>query len=101
MNQQLDLLAGEAKRDHGIAMVSLTGADFLERARTAARSMGRMSGKVSCDDIREWAEVEGVKPHHPNLWGAIFAGKEWVCVGRQKSQFPSNHAREIRIWALK
>ena len=98
---QLDLLAGEEARDRGIHLVAINGAAFLERARAAARSMAEMFGEVSCDDIREWASVEGIKPHHRNVWGALFADSAWVCVGRRPSRLVSNHGREIKTWRLR
>ena len=97
--RQLDLLAGKAERDRGLARVEENSTDFLEWARGFARSYAGIVGFVSMDDVREaqgWR-----KPHHPNVYGAIFNRSEWECVGRRPSKIPSNHAREIKIWRLK
>lgn len=62
-------------------------------------------GFVNSDDLRKWAEREGIEPDHPNAWGAIFRKAptgyrfektpEW-----RASRIPSNHGREVPTWAV-
>ena len=92
---------GEMLKREGIAKVSVKGAGFLEDARNWAEYVSVVRGKVTIDDIREWAGSEGIKPHHPNCYGAVFSGKDWECIGRTKSRIPSNRSREIKIWRLR
>jgi hypothetical protein len=71
---------------------------FIHRMRQEARILSQRCGTVTCDDLRMIAVGLGLAPSHPNSWGAIFRGPQWILVGRQRSRVVSNHAREIRVW---
>lgn len=86
-------------RDAGLDSVEQRSMTFQERMRWEAIRICRRKGYVDSDDLRELAEQEGIEPHHPNAWGAIFRGKEWRSVGFSQSRIASNHARLIRRWA--
>lgn len=73
---------------------------FIQTMRNFARMIVNDQGKVSTDDLRLVADELKLRPAHHNAWGAIFRGKEWVCIGRKKSGYKSNNSREIKIWAL-
>ena len=87
----------ELKRQ-GIAQVSLHGLPFLEAMRKVAINLSQSRGFVTADDLRPYAADYKIQPHHQNVWGGIFRGRSWKCVGRVKSRYPNNHAREIRVW---
>ena len=72
--------------------------DFLAEVRAWARRISAHRGWVSSDDLRVEAEARGLKPVHPNVWGAVFREAGWKEVGRRASAFITNHAREIRMW---
>ena len=93
--------AGSAGKKAGIDRVEEHNLSFVELMRREARRIARATGKVSSDDLRRYARVSGLEPEHPNCWGSVFRGPEWVCIGRMKSKLVSNHAREIRVWAQK
>jgi hypothetical protein len=95
---QLDLLEGERRREEGISRVAGNSAMFLARMRNKAIYISNLFGKVTSDDLRCYAKVWDIEPHHPNAWGAVFKGKNWKCIRRAKSWWPSNHARSIGIW---
>ena len=98
---QLDLVSAMYARDTGIEQVSDNNQVFLETMRGYARRIYRNRGYVTSDDLRVIADDIGLQPHHPNAWGAIFAGNDWQCIGRMKSAYKPNHAREIKKWAFK
>ncbi len=93
-----DVEKGEQERDEGIARVGSNADTFVQDMREVAVAISREKGYVTSDDLRRIAADEGLEPHHPNAWGAIFRGKRWECIGRRKSAKVSNHAREIRVW---
>lgn len=95
-----DLTQAESRRDQGTSSVAASNADFVEHMRHIAEDICRDRGQVTCDDLRRYALRHGLKPKHPNAWGAVFRGNGWRCIGRAKSQLASNHAREIRVWEL-
>lgn len=97
---QLSLYRGESAKLQGIELVGLKGSAFVTLMRGVAAAICRERGSVTCDDLREYAAGNDISPHHPNAWGAIFRPPTWKCIGRRKSAFPSNHAREIRVWRL-
>ncbi len=93
-----DAALGAALKDQGLAAVSVNADNFLRLMRATARRISDESGFCSTDNLRVIADRLGLVPHHPNAWGAIFTGKHWKEIGRQKSKYPGNHAREIRVW---
>ena len=88
-------------RDRGLDSVEGNSMTFQDRMRAEAIRISNARGWVTSDDLREYADREGIEPHHPNAWGAVFRGKCWVTVGIANSTVPTNHARLIRRWAYK
>lgn len=88
----------EQARDAGLNQVAGNAQCFVETMRSIARGISRTNGNVSIDDLRDFAERNGIEPHHPNAWGTIFRERGWYCIGRKRSRKVSNHAREIRVW---
>lgn len=99
-NKYNNLKKGQKARDDGIALVILNNQEFVATMKSVARRIARRSDRVSIDDLRLYAQKKNIIPHHPNAWGPIFHGKEWMCLGHKQSAFASNHAREIKIWCL-
>lgn len=92
---------GNKHKEAGLDSVEEHNPSFVEIMRKRARELVAETGRVTSDDLRRYARVNGIAPDHPNAWGAVFGGKEWVQIGRMKSKLTSNHAREIRIWTLR
>lgn len=72
--------------------------EFVATMRRVAKDIATKRGSVSSDDLRIYADDNGIEPESPNAWGAIFRGKSFIEVGRTKSVLSSNHDREIRVW---
>ena len=89
---------GDMLRKYGLDLVEKHNHDFVHLVRGYAREHSQKFGYVTSDDCRLWANLHDVYPLHPNAWGAVFRGSSWECIGRTKSQVPSNHAREIKVW---
>lgn len=87
-------------RDRGLDAVESNSPSFQELMRAEAARICRQKGWVDSDDLREFAAREGIEPHHPNAWGAIFRGSRWQPCGFARSRLTSNHARVIRRWQL-
>ena len=91
---------GELLKKYGIELVESHNPDFVHLVRAAAVEISQQVGQVTCDDLRMWANLNDIRPEHPNAWGAVFrVGFERI--GFTKSQVPSNHARIISIWKHK
>ena len=103
MSAQLDfdLQAGIQARDDGIRRVIFNNPEFIRVARSHARIHCRTHGAVTSDDVRRILGQYGIYPMRENAYGAIFRGKEWICVGMTHSRIKSNHGRMIRQWALR
>ena len=98
MTAQFDLLAGEQAKTAGQLAVEAHSGGFVGYMREQAAIYAYNGGYVDSDYVRELAQHLGIKPHHPNCWGAIFRGPGWVALGWKKSELASNHGRQIRIW---
>lgn len=92
--------SGTTGKQLGLAQVERMQRPFVELMRERAIAIARATGRVTSDDLRAYAQAEGIVPEHSNCWGAIFRGSCWRCVGRVKSKLTSNHSREIRVWEL-
>lgn len=91
---------GEQLKLDGIAQVAANNSTWIDRMRDLAigESILSMDGTVTSDNLRYLADRLGDHPKHQNAWGAVFRGPNWKCVGRTKSTYRTNHAREIKIW---
>lgn len=97
---QLTLEDALARKVAGLARVAGTHPDFVPRLRAAARAYALQHGTVTADDVRRLAGELGLRPRHPNAWGAVLSGKGWVKVGERASEVPSNHGHRNSVWKL-
>lgn len=95
---QLSLDLSERNRNAGMDRVAANNAAFLEVARRFAREYCRRNGSVTSDQVRVYMTSIGMRPSSKNAWGCLFKERGWTCVGRRKSELPSNHARWIGEW---
>ena len=102
-----DPVAGGAAKQVGIAYASAKNANLMEVARRIARELGA-NGPITSDDVTDRLRKDGhesaadVDPSNRRLWkGGLFTISEWVCVGSRPSRITANHARPIKLWALK
>jgi len=96
---QIPLFGADLKR-LGLDSVEINHADFLGTARQFAELLAKKNGRVTMDDVRDILDRLGMEPKHANVYGGIFRGDEWHCIGMKQSTRPSNHARHVRIWSL-
>ena len=85
-------------RDQGIRQVAKNNSQFLQVARHVAKQFALRHGEVTSDDIRKRCVLS---PAHPNAWGAVFRGKEWVSTGYRTSHAVSRHGGMQRVWRLR
>lgn len=93
-------MGGQERKQMGLFQVAQNNQTFLETMRGYARMICRKNGSVTSDDLREKARDLDIEPTHPNAWGAVFKGGDWVVLGFEPSNWPSNHGRPIRRWTL-
>lgn len=98
---QLSLLDGVAAKLRGMDRASGNNAEFLDRIRLVAVQLALKNCYVTVDDLRAAAKRLRIKPAHPNAWGCVFEPRHWKATGRERSKWPSNHARWVTIWRLK
>lgn len=96
---KVKLSRGEKLKESAMVGVEKKNAAWLNTIRKQAIRIAKRKGSVTTDDLRKYAMKKELKPSHPNAWGAVFRGSDWRVIGRCKSRLPSNHAREIRVWA--
>lgn len=99
MKTQTDIYSAIARQREGLDRVESSSGDFVPLMRQVAAKIARERGEVCSDDLRRYASEHDITPGHPNAWGTIFR-KGFRCIGRRRSCLVSNHAREIRVWAL-
>ena len=89
---------GEKLKSRGLDALEANSEGWVGRMREYAKLFSAEQARVTCDDLRRHADRQRDQPHTPHAWGSVFRGKGWVCIGRAKSTYGSNHAREIRVW---
>lgn len=100
--EQGELFEGQRRRDEGKAKVASHNGEWLVDARREAARICATRGKVSAADLRRWADRTGNHPDHPNAWGTVFRGSEWVATGDWvPCQHASGHARHVRVWTYR
>ena len=92
---------GEQLKLKGIDQVAENNSEWLDCMRTLAIAWAQDFGYVCADDLRPFTNTIPFQPNHPNAWGAVFRGRHWKMIGRRKSRYTSNHAREIKVWRYK
>ena len=102
MSAQFNLPLALAERDKGIARVKAKNSDFVETLKSVARMIARKNGTVCADDLRKWADENGMVPTSSNAWGAIFCrNKDFKLVGYSRSSLIQGHGNLQRVWALR
>ena len=96
-----DYAVAVVERDSGLSSVAHHCETFLDAVRTEAHRLALERGQVTIDDLRAWANDNGLLPHHPNAWGAVFREPGWQCVGHAQSHLVTNHGREVKVWRLR
>jgi hypothetical protein len=73
-------------------------AEWLERARRAAKTHSLMYGEVCADDL--WKICPPPEGTDPRTLGAVFhPRKNWEQVGTRRSErSKTNHGRSIAVW---
>jgi hypothetical protein len=82
-----DYAAARQERDDGVDCVTHHCQGFVATVRQRAIEIARERGQVTADDLRAWANDNGLVPHHPNAWGAVFSGKMFTCIGTIQSAY--------------
>lgn len=86
-------------RDEGIKQVEDSNPRFLRVAREVAKSIARVKGEVTADDVRKKCPLD---PLHPNAWGGLFRTKDFEYTGRERvSKLVQGHGNKQKIWRLR
>ena len=82
----------------GMERVALNNLAFLHKARRQIARILMERDTVSIDDLREWADDNGITPKHPNAWGTVFNGQGLIRFDYVPSRYPSSRGRMIAVW---
>ena len=94
-----DIQEARRKRDQGLNRVSDNNQRFLAVARDTAKRICAVKGTVTMDEVREVCPWE---PLHPNAWGSVFRGPDWVFTGEYvQSKAVSRRGGMQRVWRLR
>lgn len=97
-----DAAKNEAQRlrDESLAKLETTRAEWLKRARSAARqAWASRLRPITIEHVRAMIDIpEGFDPR---IMGAVFNTPDWECVGTVNSTRKACHGRSIRQFALK
>jgi len=75
-------------------------ADWIEKARAAARKFATENGVVTSDDI--WEICPPPMNSDPRVMGAVFKPRgDWERVDYRPSWRKANHGRPVAIWRLR
>ena len=99
----LNARLSESEKQFGLDLVEESNPNFIETMRSQARMFSRRNGSVTADELRQWYEENKVAKQLPEptsfkAMGAVFRGKNWVCVGYKKTAQVAAHRRPIGVW---
>lgn len=99
-SEQRKLREREAILNKKVGMESVGSRNefFLDEVRQWAIARSNWYGRVTIEDVRDWANSMGLSPSHPNAWGVVFRGKHWQQCGDHKNTIPSTHHRRVYWW---
>lgn len=93
-----DFAEAKAQKEAVFDVLEITRTEFLVKARATARRHALNHGTVTIDDVRWLTPLpDGMSP---NVFGAVFRGNEWECVGFEASTRVLARARTIRRYRL-
>jgi hypothetical protein len=73
--------------------------EWLGLARREAARIDAAAGRVSINELHDWARDTNTHPPDEKAYSAVFRGKEWVDTGmRVQARHKGSHAREVRYW---
>ena len=101
---QLDLDLGRAGRDEGFQLLELHGPEFTGAVIMLVSTLPS-GAEVTGEDLRRMAGKLGIRPHHPNAWGAainvLVRSGQLVKTGQYVQMTdPRSHARETKVYRV-
>lgn len=99
--KQIDLEEAIAAKKKALEKVADNSGDFVADALAAIRELP--AGRYTGEDFRIALEERGVKPHHPNAWGALtsIAARRKIIeatTSMRAMRSKKSHARLTRVW---
>lgn len=85
----------------GLYRVEASNTALVGLARAIAREHCVKYGSTTIDAVRQDPRMAEFQPTSSAVWGSVFHGEEWACIGLEPSTLKSNHARFIRRWVMK
>ena len=75
--------------------------ELLTVARSIAREVAELRGRVTADDVAAELDRRGLPQLGPAA-GSLFRGSQWQFTGKRVvSKQLRNHGRELKVWELK
>ncbi len=90
----------QQKKKTGMESAAKHYADILNTFQTIAKELGAY-GPISIDEVRSWADRNGIVYTPGNWCGSTFKGSHWECCGYQQATHAGSHGRVVRLWRLK
>ena len=91
-------MTGSALKQLGLYHVASHNKALVNLARAIAREQCVKYGSTTIDAVRQDPRMAEFVQTSSAVWGSVFHGEEWSCIGWEPSTLKSNHARFIRRW---
>ena len=91
-------MTGPALKQLGLYRVESHNKALVGLARAIAKEQCVKYGSTTIDAVRQDPRMAEFVPTSSAVWGSVFHGEEWNCIGWEPSMLKSNHARFIRRW---
>ncbi len=96
-----DARESEHRKQEGMRLAAMSNAEKLQIARKIAREIATITnGTCTADQVGRRLNKLGIDLGPAA--GSVFKTSDWVFTGRRvNSHRKTNHARELKVWALK
>jgi len=98
MTYQTELYAKEL----GQLRVERKNDEWIVMARREAARISASVGRVSVNELHDWAEATNTAPASELAYSAVFKGKEWKPTGQMvPARHQGSHGRKVMYWVYK
>ena len=95
MTFQTELYAKEL----GQLRVERSNEEWILMARREAVRISSSAGRVSVNELHDWAEDSGIHPESELAYSGVFKGKEWKATGQMvPARHEGSHGRRVMYW---
>lgn len=87
------------KKELGQNRIERSNEEWILVARREAVRISSSAGRVSINELHDWADATGLHPESELAYTTVFRGKEWKSTGQMvPARHKGSHGRRVLYW---